>query len=126
MRLVPGTPHTPPSDSAGWLRARVAELEAENARLREVAAARDEAAAAQLAARDAQIVALAARVEELERRRGKDSSTSSKPPRRIARTSQGVLAARGSPETWAAGLLRVVTGRCCWRQVCCPSAWPAL
>ncbi len=77
---MPGTPHAPSSDSAGWLRARVAELESENARLREAAAARDEAAAAQLAARDAQIVALAARVEELERRRGKDSSTSSKPP----------------------------------------------
>ena len=62
------------------LRARVAELEAENAGLREAAAARDEAAAAQLAARDAQIGALAARVEELERRLAKDSSTSGKPP----------------------------------------------
>jgi len=58
----------------------VAELEAENARLRQAAAARDEAAAAQLAARDAQIAALAARVEELERLRGKDSSASSRPP----------------------------------------------
>src|ERR1019366_8643787 len=40
----------------------------------------DEVAAAQLAARDAQLAALAARVEELERRLAKDSSTSSKPP----------------------------------------------
>jgi len=77
--LVPDTPHTPP-DLAVLLHARVAELEAENAGLREAAAARDEAAAAQLAARDAQIGALAARVEELERRLAKDSSTSGKPP----------------------------------------------
>jgi transposase len=69
------------------LRARVTELAAENARLREAAAARDELAAAQLAARDAQIAArdgqiaaLAAQVEELRRHLGKDSSTSSKPP----------------------------------------------
>jgi transposase len=68
-------PPVPPAELA--LRARVADLEAENARLREVAAARDERAVAQLAARDAQ---LAARVEELERRLGKDSGTSSKPP----------------------------------------------
>ena len=70
----------PASDEAGWLRARVAELEACNARLRQAAAARDELAAAQLAARDAQIEALAARVEELRRLLGKDSSTSSRPP----------------------------------------------
>jgi transposase len=63
-----------------WLRARVAELEELNARLREAAAARDALAAAQLAARDAQIAALAAQVEELRRRADKDSSTSSKPP----------------------------------------------
>src|SRR5260370_22772353 len=62
------------------LRARVTELAAENARLREAAAARDELTAAQLAARDAQIAALAAQVEELRRHLGKDSSTSSKPP----------------------------------------------
>ena len=69
------------------LRARVTELAAENARLREAAAARDELVAAQLAARDAQLEAaqaqlavLAGRVEELERRPGKDSSTSSRPP----------------------------------------------
>ena len=63
-----------------WLRARVAELEDVNARLREAAADRDELAAAQLAARDAQIAALAAQVEELRRRLDKDSGTSSKPP----------------------------------------------
>ena len=74
------TPPVSPSDPAGWLRARVAELEAGNARLRQAAADRDELAAAQLAARDAQIEALAARVEELQRLLGKDSSTSSRPP----------------------------------------------
>ena len=63
-----------------WLRARVAELEELNARLREAAAARDELAAAQLAARDAQIAALTTQAEELRRRLDKDSSTSSKPP----------------------------------------------
>jgi transposase len=84
---VPDTPSVSPSDPAGWLYARVAELEAGNARLRQAAADRDERAAAQLAARDAQIAArdaqiaaLAARVEELQRLLGKDSSTSSKPP----------------------------------------------
>ena len=76
---IPDTPHLPAPDEA-WLRARVAELEELNARLREAAAARDELAAAQLAARDAQIAALAAQVEELLRRLDKDSSTSSKPP----------------------------------------------
>ncbi len=64
----------------GWLRARVAELETENTRLREAAAERDEAAAAQLAAERARADALAARVDELERRLAKDSSTSSRPP----------------------------------------------
>jgi transposase len=77
---VPDTPSASPSDPAGWLYARVAGLEADNARLRQAAADRDERAAAQLAARDAQIAALAARVEELQRLLGKDSSTSSKPP----------------------------------------------
>jgi hypothetical protein len=80
LRLVSDTPPVSPSDPAGWLRARVAELEAGNARLRQAAADRDELAAAQLAARDAQIEALAARVEELQRLLGKDSSTSSRPP----------------------------------------------
>src|SRR5712691_6781404 len=79
VRLVPDAPPVPPSDS-GWLRARVAELEAVNARLRQAAADRDELAAAQLAVRDARIGALAAQVEELRRKLGKDSSTSSKPP----------------------------------------------
>jgi len=63
----------PASDEVAWLRARVAELEEVNVRLREAAAARDELAAAQLAARDAQIAALAAQVEELRRRLEKDS-----------------------------------------------------
>jgi transposase len=80
LRLVPDTPPAAPSELAGWLHARVAELEAGNALLRQAAADRDERAAAQLAARDAQVRALAARVEELERLLGKDSSTSSKPP----------------------------------------------
>ena len=77
---MPDTPPVTPRDPAGWLHARVAELEADNARLRQAAADRDELAAAQLAARDAQIEALAARVEELQRLLGKDSSTSSRPP----------------------------------------------
>ena len=77
---MPGTLHPPASEELAWLRARVAELEEVNARLREAARARDELAAAQLAARDAQIAALAAQVGELRRRLDKDSSTSSKPP----------------------------------------------
>ena len=77
---MPDTPPVTPPDPAGWLHARVAELEADNARLRQAAADRDELAAAQLAARDAQIDALAALVEELQRLLGKDSSTSSRPP----------------------------------------------
>lgn len=63
-----------------WLRARIAELEDANTRLRQAARDRDELAAAQLAARDAQVAALAAQVEELRRRLDKDSGTSSKPP----------------------------------------------
>jgi transposase len=77
---VPETPSAPPSDPLGWLRARVAELEALNARLRQAAADRDALAAAQLAVRDARIDALAAQVAELQRRLGKDSGSSSKPP----------------------------------------------
>src|SRR5256886_2110918 len=73
-------PHVAATCEGAWLRARVAELEELNARLREAAAARDELAAARLAARDAQIAALAALAEELRRRLDKDSSTSSKPP----------------------------------------------
>jgi transposase len=70
----------PPYDPSGWLRARVAELEARNAQLRQAAADHYELAAAQLAERDAQIQALTVLVEELRRRLDKDSSTSSKPP----------------------------------------------
>jgi transposase len=84
---VPDLPPVPPPAEVTLLRARVTELEAGNARLREAAAARDELAAAQLAARDARLAAaqaqlavLAAQVEELRRRLGTDSSTSSKPP----------------------------------------------
>ena len=87
MRLVPDTPPACSSDPAGWLRARVAELEAANARLRQAAADRDELAAAQLASERAradslalQVAALVAQVEDLRRQLGKDSSTSSKPP----------------------------------------------
>jgi len=77
---VPDTPPASPPDPVGWLRARVAELEAVNARLRQAATDRDELAAAQLAVRDAQIEALAAKVTDLERRLAKDSGSSSKPP----------------------------------------------
>jgi transposase len=70
----------PPPAEVALLRGRVMELAAANARLREAAEARDELAAAQLAAARAQLAVLAARVEELERRLGKDSSTSSRPP----------------------------------------------
>lgn len=75
-----GTPRPPASGEAAQLRARIAELEAVNTRLREALAAREELAAAELAVRDAQIAALTAQVEELRRRLDKDSSTSSKPP----------------------------------------------
>jgi transposase len=73
-------PPVPSPDEMALLRARVTELAAENARLREAAAARDELAAAQLAAAQAQLAALAGRVEDLERRLARDSSTSSRPP----------------------------------------------
>ncbi|MGO9294341.1 MAG: DUF6444 domain-containing protein [Streptosporangiaceae bacterium] len=100
--------------------ARVAELEADNALLRQAAADRDERAAAQLAARDAQIQALAARVEELERLLAKDSSTSSKPPswalsgrRRVplAPAARQLAAAAGR-----AGRVLTIEWRRCWRQ----------
>jgi transposase len=77
VRLVPDTPAP---DEVAWLRARVAELEEVNARLRQAARDRDELAAARLAARDARLAARDARVEELRRRLDKDSGTSSKPP----------------------------------------------
>jgi hypothetical protein len=80
VRLVPVTPRAPAPDEAAWLRARVAELEDVNARLRQAARDRDELAAAQLAARDAQVAAPRAQVEELRRRLDKDSSASSRPP----------------------------------------------
>jgi transposase len=80
VRLVSDAPRVTAADEVAWLRARVAELEGVNARLRQAARDRDELAAAQLAARDAQVAALAAQVEELRRRLDKDSSTSSKPP----------------------------------------------
>ena len=91
------TPPVSPSDPAGWLRARVAELEAGNARLRQAAADRDELAAAQLAARDAQIEALAARVEELQRLLGKDSSNVVQAPvigQPVYEEAEGPVAAR--------------------------------
>ena len=58
---MPDAPHAPAPDEVAWLRARIAELEDVNARLRQAARDRDELAAAQLAARDAQVAALAAR-----------------------------------------------------------------
>jgi len=61
----------------------VAALRAANARLREVVAAKDELLAArdaQIAVLAGQVAALTARVEELERRLGRDSSNSSRPP----------------------------------------------
>jgi transposase len=84
---VPVTPPASPDDPVGLLRARVAELEAVNARLRQAAADRDELAAAQLAAERARtdslaakVEALAAQVADLQRCLGKDSGSSSKPP----------------------------------------------
>ena len=61
----------------------MAALRAANARLREVIEAKDAqlaAAAAALEAAQARFAALSERVAELERRLGRDSSTSSKPP----------------------------------------------
>jgi hypothetical protein len=76
----------PASDEVAWLRARVAELEELNARLREAAAARDELAAAQLAARDARIAALTTQAEKLRRRLDKDHPDADLlPPLKVAR-----------------------------------------
>jgi Family of unknown function (DUF6444) len=58
------------------LRELVAALHEANARRREAVAAKD----AQLAAAQAQIGVLTGQVADLERRLGKDSSTSSRPP----------------------------------------------
>jgi transposase len=70
-------PCLPPGDAAlEELRALVAALREASARLREVVEAKD----AQLEAAQAQIAVLSGRVADLERRLGKDSSTSSKPP----------------------------------------------
>lgn len=73
---MPGAQRVPPSEAVPWLRARVAELEADS-----------EVMAAQLAARDAQLEAVQARlavlaeqIEELRRRLGKDSPASPEPP----------------------------------------------
>jgi transposase len=73
-----------PSEPAGEeLLALVATLRASNARLREVIESRDAqlaAASAALEAAEARMAALSERVTEMERRLGKDSSTSSRPP----------------------------------------------
>jgi transposase len=73
-----------PAEPAGeGLPALVASLRAANARLREVIEAQDAqlaAAGAALEAAEARFAALSERVAELERRLGKDSSTSSRPP----------------------------------------------
>jgi transposase len=77
---VSDAPPVPASAGLSWLRARVAELEAENARLRETGAAELAARDAQVEEARAQVAVLVERVGELERRLGKDSSNSSRPP----------------------------------------------
>jgi transposase len=77
---VPDLPSGPDGEE---LPAPLAALRAANTRLREVIEARDAqlaAAGAALAAAEARIAALGDRIAELERRLGKDSGTSSKPP----------------------------------------------
>jgi transposase len=76
-------PDLRPEPAGGDLPALVAALRAANARLREVIEAKDAqlaAATAALEAAEARFAALGERVAELERRLGKDSSTSSRPP----------------------------------------------
>jgi len=76
-------PDLPPEPAGDDLPALVAALRAANARLREVIEAKDAqlaAAGAALEAAQERFVALSERVAELERRLGKDSGTSSKPP----------------------------------------------
>ena len=78
----------------------LAALRAANARLREVIEAKDAqsaAAGAALEAAEARFAALSERVTELERRLGKDSWTSSRPPssdRPVSEEAQGPVAAR--------------------------------
>jgi hypothetical protein len=77
---VPDLPAEPPAED---LPALVAALGAANARLRAVIEAKDAqlaAAGAALVAAEARFAALSGRVAELERRLGRDSSTSSRPP----------------------------------------------
>jgi transposase len=71
------------SPSVAELAEQLAQVMAVNTRLREVIQTQHtqlEAQTAQLHAKDALVAMLTSRVEELERRLGKDSSTSSKPP----------------------------------------------
>ena len=77
---MPGQPSEPAGED---LLALVAALRVANARLREVIEAKDAqlaAATAALEAAEARFAELSERVAELERRLGKDSSTSSRPP----------------------------------------------
>src|SRR6266566_7138998 len=77
---MPGLPAEPAGED---LPALVAALRAANARLRQVIEAKDvqlAAAGAALEAAEARFAALSERVAELERRLGRDSSTSSRPP----------------------------------------------
>ncbi len=73
---MPSEPLVPPAEELAALRARVAELEARS----EVLAAQLSARDSQLEAAQARLAALAQQIEDLRRRLGKDSSTSSKPP----------------------------------------------
>ena len=76
-------PDLPPEPAGEDLPAPVAALRAANARLREVIEAKDAqlaAAGAALEAAEARFAELSERVADLERRLGKDSSTSSRPP----------------------------------------------
>jgi transposase len=76
-------PDLPPEPAGEPLPALVATLRASNARLREVIESRDAqlaAANAALETAEARMAALSERVAELERRLGKDSGTSSRPP----------------------------------------------
>jgi transposase len=76
MATAPSTPQILNLAELAALRARVAELEARN----EVLAAQLTARDAQLEAAQARLAVLTDQIEELRRRLGRDSSTSSKPP----------------------------------------------